>query len=170
MRIRRSDPSRPGLQRVPGDEPRYVDQSGRPLTDEAELERIRLLAIPPAWLDVWISPWPNGHIQAVGTDAAGRRQYLYHEEWRRKRDAEKFDRMLELAQALPGARRTVTRDLRLEGHPRERSLAAAFRMIDRAALRIGEERYRRVYGTRGLTTLLCRDVSVDGPEIELRFP
>ncbi|WP_342768582.1 DNA topoisomerase IB [Gryllotalpicola protaetiae] len=170
MRIRRSDPSGPGFSRLPGAEPRYVDASGRAVRDEEVLERIRLLVIPPAWLDVWISPHRNGHIQAVGTDAAGRRQYLYHEEWRRKRDAVKFERMLELAEALPGARRTVTRDLRLPGTPRERTLAAAFRMVDRAALRIGEERYRRAYGTRGLTTLLYRDVTIDGPELELRFP
>jgi DNA topoisomerase-1 len=170
MRIRRSDPSGPGYTRVPGDEPRYVDHEGRPVRDEEVLERIRSLVIPPAWLDVWISPYPDGHIQAVGTDAAGRRQYLYHEEWRRKRDAVKFERMIELAEALPAARRTVTRDLRLDGFQRERSLAAAFRMIDRAALRIGEERYRRAYGSRGLTTLLCRDVTVEGDDIELRFP
>ncbi|GAA4186265.1 DNA topoisomerase IB [Gryllotalpicola kribbensis] len=170
MRIRRSDPSGPGLTRLPGDEPRYVDPDGRPVSDAEVLARIESLVIPPAWLDVWISPYPDGHIQAVGTDAAGRRQYLYHEEWRRKRDAVKFERMLELAEALPSARRSVTRDLRLPGMPRERTLAAAFRMVDRAALRIGEERYRRAYGTRGLTTLLCRDVTIDGPEIELRFP
>jgi DNA topoisomerase-1 len=170
MRIRRSDPAGPGYTRLPGDEPRYVDPQGRLVTDEEVLERIRALVIPPAWLDVWISPYPDGHIQAVGTDGAGRRQYLYHEEWRRKRDAVKFDRMLELAEALPGARRGVTKDLRLPGYPRQRTLGAAFRMIDRAALRIGEDRYRRAYGTRGLTTLLCRDVSVDGDVIELRFP
>lgn len=170
MRLRRSDPSGPGIRRVPGDEPRYVDAKGRPVSDEDVLARIRSLVIPPAWLDVWISPYPEGHIQAVGTDAAGRRQYLYHEEWRRKRDAVKFDRMLELAAALPRARRGVTRDLALEGTQRRRSLAAAFRMIDRAALRIGDERYRRSYGSRGLTTLLVRDVTVDGDGIELRFP
>ncbi|GAA4180581.1 DNA topoisomerase IB [Gryllotalpicola koreensis] len=170
MRVRRSDPSAPGFSRLPGRTPRYVDATGSPVDDAEVIARIEALVIPPAWLDVWISPYPNGHIQAVGTDAAGRRQYLYHEEWRRKRDAAKFDRMLELAAALPGARRTVTRDLRLPGVVRERTLAAAFRMIDRAALRIGEERYRRAYGTRGLTTLLCRDITVDGAEIELRFP
>jgi DNA topoisomerase I len=170
MRIRRSDPTGPGFTRLAGDEPRYVDASGRPVSDEEVLERIRALVIPPAWLDVWISPYPDGHIQAVGTDAAGRRQYLYHEEWRRKRDAVKFERMLELAEALPGARRAVTRELRLEGQSRSRSLAAAFRMIDRAALRIGEDRYRRAYGSRGLTTLLCQDVSIADDVIELRFP
>ncbi|GAA4165037.1 DNA topoisomerase IB [Gryllotalpicola daejeonensis] len=170
MRIRRSDPTGPGITRLPGKRPRYVDAAGRPVEDAEVIARIEALVIPPAWLDVWISPYPDGHIQAVGTDAAGRRQYLYHEEWRRKRDAVKFDRMLELAEALPSARRTVTRDLRLPGMPRERTLAAAFRIVDRAALRIGEERYRKVYGTRGLTTLLCRDVTIEPPEIELRFP
>jgi len=170
MRIRRSDPTGPGLTRLPGKTPRYVDANGRPVSDAEVIARIEALVIPPAWLDVWISPYPDGHIQAVGTDAAGRRQYLYHEEWRRKRDAVKFDRMLQLAEALPGARRTVTRELRLDGHVRQRSLAAAFRMIDRAALRIGEDRYRRAYGTRGLTTLLCQDVTVEGDTIELRFP
>jgi DNA topoisomerase-1 len=170
MRLRHSDPAGPGIRRLPGAEPRFVDIRGRALSDADELARIEALAIPPAWVDVWVSPWADGHIQAVGTDAAGRRQYLYHDDWRLKRDAAKFDRMLELAAALPGARRTVTRDLRRAGLPRERILAAAFRMIDRAALRIGDERYRRAYGSRGLTTLLVRDATATPEAIELRFP
>ena len=93
----------------------YLDPRGRPLADEEALERIRALVIPPAWTDVWICPLPNGHLQAVGTDAAGRRQYLYHPRWRARRDRAKFDRMLAVAQALPRVRRAVGRDLAVDG-------------------------------------------------------
>ncbi|HVW33712.1 MAG TPA: DNA topoisomerase IB, partial [Acidimicrobiia bacterium] len=94
MRLRRSDPSRPGYRRRrAGRGFTYLDEEGRRLTDPAELERMKSLVIPPAWENVWICPWPNGHLQAVGVDAAGRRQYRYHEDWRRRRDAEKFDRV-----------------------------------------------------------------------------
>jgi DNA topoisomerase-1 len=140
------------------------------VTDTDTLERIRALAIPPAWSDVWICESERGHIQAVGTDAAGRRQYLYHPDWRMRRDHEKFDRALLLAAALPGARRSVTRDLAARGLTRSRALAAAFRIVDRSSLRIGSEHYLRANGSRGLTTLQCRDVKVDGDEVTLSFP
>ncbi len=169
-RLRRSDPNGPGLRRMPGDPPRYLDAQGHRITDRRRLERIRALAIPPAWEDVWICDDERGHIQAVGVDQAGRRQYLYHEEWRRQRDADKFDRMLRLARALPNARRAVTRDLAANGLGRERALAAAFRIVDRVSLRMGNEVYLRRYGSRGLTTLQCRDVNVDGDRITLAFP
>ncbi|HEY0248856.1 MAG TPA: DNA topoisomerase IB [Gryllotalpicola sp.] len=170
VRIRRSDPSQPGITRVSVDPPRYRDHTGQAVEDPEVLERIRALAIPPAWTEVWISPPPNGHIQALGTDAAGRRQYLYHAEWRRQRDGLKFDRMLALAHALPTARRTVTRELGGTGLSRERALAAAFRLTDRTALRIGGERYRQLYGSRGLTTLLGRHAELDGDTVRLSFP
>lgn len=169
-RLRRSDPHGSGIRRVSSDPPRYVDARDRPVTDGAQLDRIRALAIPPAWQEVWISADERGHIQAVGTDDAGRRQYLYHEDWRKQRDAAKFDRALLLARALPSARRSVTRDLKRDGFGRERALAAAFRVIDRVSLRIGSEQYLRRYGSRGLTTLQCRDVVVDGDDVILRFP
>lgn len=169
-RLRRSDPNGPGIRRQNGDPPRFVDARGRRVTDRQQLDRILSLAIPPAWQEVWICADERGHIQAVGTDDAGRRQYLYHEDWRKQRDEAKFDRVLLLARALRGARRTVTRDLKRDGFGRERALAAAFRVIDRVSLRIGSEEYLRRYGSRGLTTLQCRDVIIDGDDITLRFP
>jgi DNA topoisomerase-1 len=169
-RLRRSDPNGPGIRRVNADPPRYVDIHGRSLDDPDQVERIRNLAIPPAWRDVWISADERGHIQAVGTDDAGRRQYLYHEDWRRQRDATKFDRALLLARALPAARRAVTRDLKRDDFDRERALGAAFRSIDRVALRIGSSEYLRSNGSRGLTTLRCRDLVVDDDRITFAFP
>ena len=110
MRLRRSVVSGPGFRRVRrGRGFSYHDQNGKALTDEMALTRIRELVIPPAWKKVWISPYPNGHIQAVGTDVAGRRQYLYHEQWQEERAEEKFDRVLEMSTALPDMRRQINR-------------------------------------------------------------
>lgn len=141
------------------------------IADAELLDRIRALAVPPAWQDVWISPHPNGHIQATGVDAAGRRQYLYHPAWRDRMDRLKFDRMLVLAESLPGARRAVTLDLRRDEHSRERTLAAAFRMLDTASLRVGSERYANEHGSIGLCTLRGSHVTVhEDDTVELRFP
>jgi DNA topoisomerase-1 len=126
--------------------------------------------IPPAWTDVWITAYPNGHIQATGLDAAGRRQYLYHPLWRERKDRAKFTRALALAETLPVARRGVTTDLRRRGTPRVRVLAAGFRMLDSGSLRVGSERYADANGSVGLTTLLCSHVTVSGTRILLRFP
>ncbi len=135
------------------------------------LERIVSLGIPPAWTDVWIAPAAHDHIQALGTDAAGRRQYLYHPKWREAQDREKFDRMLDFADALPAARRTVTHDLRQEGLVQRRVLAGAFRLIDSSGIRSGSEEYERDNGSYGLTTLLGRHVTVrGGREVILSFP
>jgi DNA topoisomerase-1 len=170
-RLRHSNPAGPGYRRVSSRKgPRYVDEAGNPIVDERELERIRSLVIPPAWSDVWICAEANGHIQAVGTDQAGRRQYVYHESWRRHQDRIKFDRALQLAGTLPAARRRVTRDLRTEGLDRDRILAAAFRIIDLGSLRIGSEEYLQENGSRGLTTLLCRHARIDGDAVTLTFP
>jgi DNA topoisomerase IB len=123
--------------------------------DEPEvLERIRELVIPPAWEDVWICPYPYGHIQAVGTDAAGRRQYVYHQRWRDRRDAEKFDEMIRFARALPGVREVAASHLRRRGLTRERVLACAVRLLDRGFFRIGTEEYAEDNGTYGLATIL----------------
>jgi DNA topoisomerase-1 len=119
---------------------------------------------------VWICPYVNGHIQATGVDAAGRRQYIYHPSWREKNDGIKFDRALDLAATLPAARGQVTRVLRSEGFSKERALAAAFRMLDTGSLRIGSERYADANGSHGLSTLLCHHVSVDKDTVTLRFP
>ena len=141
------------------------------VADPELLDRIAGLAIPPAWSDVWIAPYPNGHIQATGVDAAGRRQYLYHPHWREQKDRLKFDRMLALAESLPAARRGVTRDLRGEHLSRERVMAGAFRMLDRGALRVGSERYADENGSYGLSTLLCAHARVVGGErVQLEFP
>jgi DNA topoisomerase-1 len=136
----------------------------------AERRRIVDLAIPPAWEDVWIADAPNAHILAVGTDGAGRRQYLYHPVWRAKQDAEKFLRMTALAEALPSARRTVRHDLALADLGRARVLAAAFRTLDVGALRIGSEESLAGFRSRGLTTLLVRNAAVNGDEtVRFRF-
>lgn len=160
----------PGFRRVrAGQGFRYLDAKGRP-APERHAERIRALVIPPAWNDVWISVRPNGHIQAVGTDDAGRRQYLYHREWTAGRDKGKYARALQLAEALPRARARVTTSLRRSDLDRERVLAAAFRLLDQAAPRIGSERYLNANGSRGLTTLQRRDASVEASVITLSFP
>ena len=146
----------------------YLDASGRRVGDAETRERIRALAIPPAWTDVWICPDPDGHLQAVGTDAAGRRQYLYHSRWRARRDRQKFDRMLEFARALPRLRRTVGRDLGTGRPPRDRVLACAVRLLDRGLFRIGNDEYAETNGSFGLTTLERRHVTV-GSDGELVF-
>lgn len=143
---------------------------GAIVTDPAVRERIARLAIPPAWTDVWICPYPNGHLQATGTDAAGRTQYLYHPSWREQKDRIKFERMLVLADALPAARRRVTTDLRSEELSRQRVLAASFRMLDSGSLRVGSERYAQEHGSHGLATLLCSHASVSGDSVRLTFP
>jgi DNA topoisomerase-1 len=136
----------------------------------AERDRIRQLVIPPAWKRVWICPWPNGHIQAVGTDAAGRRQYLYHPRWREKRDREKFDHMLEFAAALPDVREAVTKELAGRGLTRDRVLAAAVRLLDLGFFRVGGERYAEDNGTYGLATLRRDHVSFSRGEIVFCYP
>jgi DNA topoisomerase IB len=139
------------------------------VTDRDVLERIRGLAIPPAWEDVWISPDPWGHLQATGVDAAGRRQYRYHDVWRARRDREKHRRIESFGRALPSLRRRVGRDLARPGLPRERVLAGAVRLLDRTALRIGGEEYARRNGSFGLATLRHDHVTIRGDRLELRF-
>lgn len=169
-RLRRSDPSRPGwTRRRSGTGFSFRDLDGQALRG-AERERCLVLAIPPAWTEVWICPWPNGHIQAVGTDAAGRRQYLYHAAWRERRDQIKFDRMLEFGAALPSARATVAEHLALSGMPRERALAVGFRLLDKAGLRVGGEAYARDNGSAGVATLRREHARTSHGELRIRFP
>ena len=139
----------------------YADTDGTPIKDD-RLDRIRALAIPPAWRDVWICPWPNGHIQATGVDAAGRRQYRYHDQWRARRDAEKHQRVLEIAHQLPDVRDAVVAAIRTRGLNRERVLATAVRLLDLGTFRIGSEQYEEENGTFGLATLKRDHVSVRG--------
>jgi DNA topoisomerase-1 len=170
-RLRRSDLSTAGVRRVrSGRGFSYRDESGRTIADPELRRRIAELAIPPAWTDVWICPYPNGHIQATGVDAAGRRQYLYHPTWRDQKDRVKFDRALALAESLPSARRQVTIDLRGEEPTKTRALAAAFRMLDTANLRVGSEQYAEANGSIGLSTLLCSHATVSGDTVHLEFP
>ena len=164
MRLRYVDHRRPGLtRRRRGRGFEYLGPAGESVDGETA-ERIRSLAVPPAWTDVWICPWPNGHLQATGRDAAGRLQYLYHPEWRAERDREKFERMVDFAVKLPTLRAQVTKDLAADGLGRERLLACATRLLDRGFFRVGGESYAEENGTFGLATLQRRHVrlSADG--------
>jgi DNA topoisomerase IB len=147
----------------------YVHPNGQPVRDEATRERIRSLAIPPAWEGVWICPDERGHLQAVGTDAAGRRQYLYHADWRARRDRQKFDHVLRLARRLPAMRRACERDLAARGLTRERVLAGAVRLLDLGFFRIGSEAYSEENGSFGLATLRRSHVRVRGGEVRFDF-
>ncbi|MBT2534236.1 DNA topoisomerase IB [Arthrobacter sp. ISL-48] len=171
MRLRRSNASGRGYRRVnAGKGFSYRDLDGSTLPPGPVRDRLESIGIPPAWTDVWIAPFDNGHIQATGLDAVGRRQYIYHPEWRERKDRLKFDRALQLAESLPTARRLVTLALRTEGFNRDRVLAAAFRMLDSGSLRVGSERYTNENGSHGLSTLLCAHVQVRKDCLQLRFP
>jgi DNA topoisomerase I len=175
VRLQRVEPHGPGYtRRRRGRGFSYHDEDGAQITDPATLQRIRALAVPPAWRDVWICPLPGGHIQAVGTDDAGRRQYLYHEEWRRRRDAAKHDRVLRLGRRLPAVRAQIREDLNGRGLGCERVLAAALRMLDIGAFRVGGNEYApepgEEEGTFGLATLRREHVRLRRGAIELRYP
>jgi DNA topoisomerase-1 len=170
-RLRRSSTKGRGYHRVrSGKGFSYRDPHGTTVTDPEVRQRLEELVIPPAWDDVWISPYENGHILATGTDGAGRRQYMYHPSWRERMDKIKYDRALALAESLPSARRMVTQDLRRPEPDRQRALAAAFRMLDQGSLRVGSERYATEHGSHGLSTLLCAHAHISGDDIELDFP
>ncbi len=157
-RLRHTSPDQPGwTRRRSGRGFTYLDQHGEKLPED-DADRVRSLVIPPAWQEVWVTPYPHGHLQAVGTDEAGRRQYLYHPEWRVRRDAEKFDRMLLFAKGLVVARERVLADLDREGMPLERACAAAVRLLDLGYFRIGNDVYADAHGSFGLTTLERRHV------------
>jgi DNA topoisomerase-1 len=161
-RLKRSDCSETGLQRRRrGKGFEYLDEAGRRISDPEVLERIGELSIPPAWEEVWICPFPMGHIQATGVDAAGRKQYLYHQKWRERQDKKKFDSMTRFAQALPDMREQVERDLAGDGITRTRVLAAAVRLLDRGFLRIGGESYAEDNDSYGLATMRKEHVTVD---------
>jgi DNA topoisomerase-1 len=147
----------------------YAGTDGRRLTDRRVLARIRALAIPPAWTDVWICPIARGHLQATGRDARGRKQYRYHARWREVRDEAKYGRMVAFGQALPRIRRRVEADLALPGLPRERVLAAVVRLLEKTAVRVGNEEYARENRSFGLTTLRNRHAEVGTSRIRFRF-
>jgi DNA topoisomerase-1 len=159
----------PGIRRrACGNGYSYFDDSGA-IKDKDTLARIRTLAIPPAWQDVWICPLENGHVQATGRDARGRKQYIYHPDWVAVRDANKFARMRAFGKALPTIRRRIAADLALPGMPREKVLALVVRLLDSTLIRVGNEQYARENGSYGLTTLRSRHVDVTGSEIHFRF-
>ena len=171
MNLRRSAVRGPGIRRVRrGKGFSYHDQDGQPITHEATLKRINDLVIPPAWKKVWICPYPNGHIQAVGTDAAGRRQYLYHQQWRQDRNEEKFDRVLEMSAALPEMRRRIAADLRGRGLGRDRVLALAIHLLDLGYFRAGSEQYAEENNSYGIATLLCEHVALQKQAVEFDYP
>jgi DNA topoisomerase-1 len=147
----------------------YVDPEGRLIRDPAVLRRIKSLAVPPAWTDVWISPSPRGHLQATGRDAKGRKQYRYHPRWREVRDEAKYGRMVAFGQALPVIRRRIDRHLSLPGLPREKVLATVIRLLETTLIRVGNEEYARDNGSFGLTTLRDRHVDIDGSEIRFQY-
>jgi DNA topoisomerase IB len=170
-RLRRANPSAPGIaRRRAGRGFTYRDHLGEAVTDPETLGRIRDLVIPPAWTDVWICPWPNGHIQAMGTDAAGRRQYLYHPAWRAHRDRVKFDRILMLGERLPAIRERLKERLAGRGYSRERVLAAAVRMLDQGFFRVGGEVYAAENGSFGLATLRREHVEVVKGSLVFCYP
>jgi DNA topoisomerase IB len=171
-RLRRADCSGPGItRRRSGSGFSYLDEEGERITEPEVLERIRELGIPPAWEGVWICPHPNGHLQATGTDAAGRKQYLYHPEWRARRDAEKFADMVRFARALPALRERVAADLEAtDAITRARVLACAVRLLDRGFFRIGTEEYTVVNESYGLATMRKEHVTVQQGAMVFDYP
>ncbi len=168
-RLRHVSPDSPGwARRRRGKGFVYLDHHGQPLGPD-ERARCIALVIPPAWEDVWICPAPNGHIQALGTDAAGRRQYLYHPVWREQRDKAKHDRVLTVAARLPQARTIVGGHLELPGMPRERALGTAFRLLDLGFFRVGGETYAEDNGSYGLATIQKRHVRVKADQVIFEY-
>jgi DNA topoisomerase-1 len=170
VRLRHVSDDMPGLSRRRAETGfDYLDEAGNLIADFETLSRIKALAIPPAWTNVWICPLPNGHIQATGRDARGRKQYRYHPRWREARDETKFDRMLMFSRVLPRIRARVDADLRRHGLPRERVLAAIVRLLELTLFRIGNSEYSKTNNSFGLTTLRNRHAAVSGNTIRLAF-
>jgi DNA topoisomerase I len=168
--LRYTTDAMPGIRRAKrGRSFSYVAVDGSPIRDKDELARIRALAIPPAYTDVWISPIRNGHLQATGRDARGRKQYRYHKRWRAVRDETKFDRMIAFAKALPAIRATLARNLALSGLPREKVLATVVSLLEETAIRVGNEEYARDNDSFGLTTLQGKHARILGSTIRFHF-
>src|SRR5262249_40045274 len=147
----------------------WLDVEGKPIRDEQRLSRLKRLAIPPAWTNVWVCPAANGHIQATGRDARRRKQYLYHERWREVRDENKYDRMISFGKALPTIRSRVAKDLQLPGLPRTKVLATVVQLLEKTFIRIGNDEYARENKSFGLTTMKDRHVEVKGSKLRFRF-
>lgn len=160
----------PGYRRVrENDQFSYLDWNGDPVTDEAVIKHLRSLAVPPAYEDVWFCRWPNGHLQAVGRDVRGRKQYRYHPRWREVRDENKYGKMLVFGAVLPRIRQQVDHDLALPGLPRQKILAALTRLLESTLVRVGNEEYARVNKSFGLTTMRNRHVKVEGSHLTFDF-
>ena len=169
-RLRYVNNDRPGItRRKSGAQFVYRDLDGKIIRDGTELARIKALAIPPAWRDVWICPAADGHLQATGRDIRGRKQHRYHTRWREIRDANKYDRMMDFAQKLPAIRRKVDEDLALPGLPRDKVIAAVVRLLETSRIRVGNEEYARQNNSFGLATMRNRHVSVSGSNIRFEF-
>jgi DNA topoisomerase-1 len=161
---------RPGLGRArQGEGFTYRDAAGTAISDEAALARIKRLAIPPAWTDVWISPAANGHLQATGRDARGRKQYRYHPDFRAARDRTKYEHVLEFGSHIENIRRRVDADMRRTGLPREKVVATIVHLLDTTLIRVGNDEYARANGSFGLTTLRNKHVKIDGGELRFEF-
>lgn len=168
--LRYVDDTMPGYSReLVDDEFRYRDTAGKLLQDETDIQRIRKLAIPPAYTDVWISPYKNSHLQATGRDARGRKQYRYHAAWREQRDATKYNRMLAFGHALPKLRRRVQRDLARKTLCREKILALIVQLLESTLIRVGNDEYARTNQSYGLTTMRHRHVAIAGSRLVFRF-
>lgn len=148
---------------------RYVDVDGKPMRDKATIERINALAIPPAYRDVWICPLANGHLQATGMDARGRKQYRYHLKWRAQRDETKYGRMMSFGRALPLIRERTNQDLKKPDLSRERVLASLVQLLEKTLIRVGNEEYSKANKSYGLTTMRNRHVDVEGAKIHFEF-
>ena len=160
----------PGLRRIKsGQGFRYQDANGRALRNPEQLARVKKLAIPPAWTEVWICADPNGHQQATGRDARGRKQHRYHPRWREVRDETKFTRMIAFARALPKMRRRLAKDLKLPGLPQKKVLATVVKLLEKTFVRVGNEEYERQNNSYGLTTMKDRHVEINGSKVEFRF-
>lgn len=161
---------RPGIQRQKvGRGFSYIDPDGNRIPPSPERDRIQSLAIPPAWTEVWICPNPQGHLQATGRDAKGRKQYRYHPEWRRLRSQAKFDRLLPFGMALPALRQQTTQHLRLKGLPREKVLATVVQLLGKTFIRVGNDQYARRNRSFGLTTLRDRHVEIEAGQVTFEF-
>jgi len=169
-RLRYVSDAQPGIQRLRvGRGFQYLGVDNQPVHDPQTLQRIRSLAIPPAWTDVWICPMPAGHIQAVGRDAKRRKQYRYHPRWREARDETKYARLIAFGLALPRIRRRIEQDMSAPGLPREKVLATVVRLLETTLIRVGNPEYARRNGSYGLTTLRSRHVRIDGPRLRFEF-
>lgn len=147
----------------------YFDEKGKKITSKDQLDRIIRLRIPPAWKNVWISPNPDGHLQATGVDSRGRKQYLYHDEWNKQSQINKFDRMADFARVLPNLRKRISQDLRKEGCPREKVISLVISILDQNSLRIGNKMYESENGTYGITTLKRKHLKVEDDGISFQF-